>query len=87
VPERDSDLLVRVILRVRSRRHLAERSRVLAEVERDAVGAGTGPHDLTARGQRIEVLRPVAGHAPRQHFAFPERNGEWQGLQWDERLA
>ncbi len=75
--------------RPRARRtcDLAEHGGVLAEVEGDAVEAGADPDDLAARAERVEVLGPVAGHAPRQQLGLPQRDGQRQRLQRDERLA
>jgi hypothetical protein len=87
VRERGAQPVMRRALGPRRRLHLAERGCVLAEVERDAVDAGAHPHDLPCRTQRVELLRPVAGHAPRQHLALPQRNRERERLQRHKRLA
>ena len=71
----------------RRRGRSAERRRVLAEEERDAVGAGADPGDLAARAQRVEMLGAVAGNAPRQHLRLPERSRQRERLQRHERLA
>ena len=79
--------VVLVGLRARRGRHLAERGCVLAEVQRDPVGPGADPHDLAARGQRVEVLRPVARDAPRQDLGFPQCDRQRERLQRHERFA
>src|SRR5581483_6238555 len=86
-PERRTEAVVRLALRRRRRRDAAERGRVLAEVERDAVGAGADPDDLAGRAERVELLGPVAGDAPRQHLRLPERRREGERLERDEGLA
>ena len=71
----------------RRRPDLAERTRVLTEVEGDAVRARADPHHLATRAQRVEVLGPVARHAPREQVALPERDRQSQRLERNERLA
>ena len=66
---------------------LTEHARVLAEVDGDPVEPGTGPDHLAGGAERVEVGRPVGRDAPRQHLRLPERHGQRQRLEWDERLA
>ena len=60
---------------------------VLAEEERDAVEPGADPDDLAGRAELVELLRPVARDAARQHLGLPERDRQRERLQRDERLA
>src|SRR5207253_10383577 len=39
------------------------------------------------RTQLVELLRPVSRDAARQHLRLPQRNGQREPLQRDERLA
>ena len=70
--ERGPQPLVDLLLRAVGRGRRAERGRVLAEVDRDAVEAGADPDDLARGAERVELLRPVAGNAPRQDVALPQ---------------
>ena len=69
--ERGAQPLVDLLLRAVGRGRRPERGRVLAEVDRDAVEAGADPDHLARGAERVELLRPVAGHAPRQDVASP----------------
>src|SRR5439155_17576033 len=44
-------------------------------------------HELARRTQLVELLLAIAGHAPRQHLRLPERHGQREALQRDQRLA
>ncbi len=74
-------------LGARSAGDLAERRRILAEVQRNAVEARSDPDHLPARAQRIELLGPVLGHAAGQELSFPERDRDRECLKWNERFA
>ena len=68
-------------------RRAAERGSVLAEVDGDAIKAGTDPHDLARRAKLIELSRVEAGYASWEHIRFPQRHRQRESLQWNERLA
>ena len=69
------------------RRNLAERRRILAEVQRDPVRPCADPDDLAARRQRIEMLGAEARHPARQHLGLPERDRQGECLQRHECFA
>jgi hypothetical protein len=78
---------VRLALRRRERARAAERRRVLAEVERDALEARAHPDDLARGGELVEAGGLVTGHAARQDVALPEGDRQRETLERDERLA
>ena len=65
----------------------AEHGGVLAEEQRDAVEPGSDPHDLAGRAELVELFGAIAGDAPRQHLALPERDRQRERLERDQRLA
>ena len=69
--ERGAQPLVDLLLGPVGRGRRAERRRVLAEVERDAVEPRADPDHLAGGAERVELLGPVAGHAARQDVASP----------------
>ena len=73
--ERLAQLVVCLPVGRRRRRGRAERRRVLAEEDRDAVEAGADPDDLAGRAQLVEVRGLVVGDAARQHLRLPQRHG------------
>ena len=65
----------------------AEKRRIVAEVQGDAIEAGADPDDLARGAEHVQIGRPERGHAPREDVALPERRGKRHALQRDERLA
>ena len=61
--------------------------RVLAEEHGHAVEPGSRPDQLAGRAQLVELLRPVARDAARQHLRLPQRHRQREPLQRDQRLA
>src|SRR5439155_25904438 len=58
-----------------------------AEIDRDSVEPRADPNDLAGGAERVELLRPIAGHATRQHLGLPERDRQREPLQRYQRLA
>ena len=78
---------MRRVLGRRQRARAAQRGRVLAEIERHPLEPRADPDDLAGRAELVELRGLVAGHAARQDVRFPERRGEREPLERDERLA
>ncbi len=64
----------------------AEKRRIVAEVQGDAIEPGADPDDLARGAQHVQIGRPERGHASREHVALPERRGERHALQRNERF-
>src|SRR5215210_590563 len=86
-PECRAQPLVHLALRPVGGRRWPEHRRVAAKIDGDAVEPRPGPDDLARSAERIQLLRPVTGHAAREHLRFPERDRKREPLQRHERLA
>jgi hypothetical protein len=85
--ERVADLLCGLALRRCRRGRTPEHPGVLAEEERDAIESRADPHELARRTELVELEGRVRRDAPREHLALPERDGQREALERDQRLA
>ena len=66
---------------------IRDRSRIVTEVQGDAIESGADPDDLARGAEHVEIGRPERRHAAREDVALPECGRERETLQRDERLA
>ena len=69
---------------------MTELGAVRREVERHlavarAQGAATLEHHLAPRQHEVEILRPVVGHAAREHVGLERRGGHGTALELIDR--
>ena len=78
---------MRLALGSRRRRRSPEQRRVVAEEDRDPIEPRSDPDELARGAELVELLGPIFGHAPRQQLRLPERDGQRERLQRNERFA